>query len=99
MIHLFVDEANDTTVLSKHTWDHAGLQACDYFLWALQRFYERGEERFLTAMWPQFIEVIDLDLPGPKERGKPQKSGSTFNEKHPLNLANRAGVGRGDREI
>ncbi len=42
--------------------DVAGLQACDYFLWALQRSYERGEERFFNAMWPQFVEVIDTDL-------------------------------------
>ncbi len=88
-----------TTLESTFPWKSAGLQACDYFLWALQRFYERGEERFLTAMWPQFIEVIDLDLHAPKVRGKPRRAGVTFNEKHPLNLESRAGVGNGDREI
>ena len=25
------------------------LQAADYYLWALQRFYERGEERYLAS--------------------------------------------------
>lgn len=38
----------------------ASLQAVDYFLWALQRFYERGESRFLDMMWPQIGEVHDL---------------------------------------
>lgn len=88
-----------TTLESTFPWKNVGLQACDYFLWALQRFYERGEERFLTAMWPQFIEVIDLDLQSPKVRGKPQRTGVIFNEKHPLTLESRAGVGNGDREI
>lgn len=48
----------------------ACLQACDYFLWALQRFYEtrchpetgeeRREDRFLSAIWPQVSQVHDL---------------------------------------
>lgn len=81
-----------TTLDSTYPWKSAGLQACDYFLWALQRFYERGEERFLTAMWPQFVEVIDLDLGASGTRGKAPRANLVFNEKHPLNLANRAGV-------
>lgn len=88
-----------TTVRSAYPWEHAGLQACDYFLWALQRFYERGEERFLGAMWQQFVEVIDLDLPAPKQRGKPRGNTVIFNEEHPLTLESRAGVGMRDREI
>jgi len=45
------------------------LQAVDYFLWAVQRFYERKEMRFLDMMWPQIGEIHDLD------HGKP---GGTF---------------------
>ena len=41
---------------------HAGLQAVDYFVWALQRFYERGEHRYVELIWPQVGEVHDLDL-------------------------------------
>jgi hypothetical protein len=37
------------------------LQAVDYFLWAVQRFYERRESRFLDMMWPQIGEIHDLD--------------------------------------
>lgn len=36
------------------------LQAADYFLWAVQRFYERREPRFLDMMWPQMAEIHDL---------------------------------------
>lgn len=38
-----------------------GLQAADYLLWALQRLYERREDRFVTLMWPAFSLVHDLD--------------------------------------
>ena len=41
--------------------EHAGLQAVDYFLWALQRLYERGEERYLTYLWDVFCLVHDID--------------------------------------
>jgi hypothetical protein len=39
----------------------AGLQAVDYFLWALQRTFERQEDRFLQLLWPQCSLVIDAD--------------------------------------
>lgn len=81
------------TVASAYPWDVAGLQACDYLLWALQRFYERGEERFLKALWSQFVEVIDLDLPAPKQRGKTREQGVIFTKQNPLGLATRAGLG------
>jgi len=48
------------------------LQAADYFLWALQRFYEVRrhvetneeirEDRFLNMLWPQIGEIHDLDF-------------------------------------
>ena len=37
------------------------LQAADYFLWALQRFYEKGEDRYLSYLWPLFRLIRDLD--------------------------------------
>jgi len=39
-----------------------GLQAVDYFLWAVQRYYDRGEQRYIELIWPQVAEVNDLDL-------------------------------------
>jgi hypothetical protein len=37
------------------------LQAVDYYLWALQRFYERREDRFLNLVWPQTRLIVDVD--------------------------------------
>lgn len=90
-----------TNVHSGFPSKSAGLQACDYLLWALQRFYERGEERYLSAMWPHFTRVLDLDVPvvGGKKRC-PKVEAVEFNEKHPLTLGSRAGVGnRGSGDI
>ncbi len=50
------------TVVSSTPAETACLQAVDYFLWALQRFYERKEDRFLELIWPQVGEVHDLDI-------------------------------------
>lgn len=41
--------------------EHAGLQAVDYFIWALQRLYERGEDRYLAYLWQVFGFVHDID--------------------------------------
>lgn len=89
-----------TTVHSNVPSASAGLQACDYLLWALQRFYERAEERYLAATWPLFQRVLDLDAPlsKPKKRG-PATGVVEFNEKHPLTLVSRAGARNKDREI
>ena len=93
------DPHGDTVVRSGFPNTSAGLQACDYLLWALQRFYERDEERYLHAMWPKFVRVLDLDAPAPKTKGQPVYGGVEFNEKHPLTLESRAGVWKKDREI
>lgn len=39
----------------------AGLQAVDYYLWALQRHFERDESRYLEYLWPQVKLVHCLD--------------------------------------
>ena len=41
--------------------EYAGLQAVDYFVWALQRLYERDEERYLSYLWEAFRTVHDID--------------------------------------
>ena len=38
-----------------------GLQATDYFLWSLQRLWERGDERYLRLLWPAVGLVHDVD--------------------------------------
>ncbi len=57
------------------------LQAVDYFLWALQRLYERREERYLNALWPRFRLVIDVDDP------RNPRTGVYYSQKRPLSLA------------
>jgi len=70
------------------------LQATDYFLWAVQRFYElrrhrqTGEElpredRYLKLLWPQIGEIHDLDF-GPSY-------GTFFHAHHPLTVEERFG--------
>lgn len=41
--------------------DSAGLQVVDYYLWALQRMFERREDRFYSMLADQYRLIIDLD--------------------------------------
>jgi hypothetical protein len=41
--------------------DEPALQAADYFLWALQRTFEKHEDRYLELLWPQCSLVVDAD--------------------------------------
>lgn len=66
-----------------------GLQAVDYYLWALQRFYERREDRFLDLIWSQVAEIRDLDQ---LENGR---RGVSYTKQKPLNLAAFEKKGRG----
>ncbi len=69
------------------------LQAVDYFLWAVQRFYEvrrhptTGEEiredRYLKMLWPQIGEIHDLDFGA--------DYGTYFTAQRPLTLEERFG--------
>ena len=56
----------------------AGLQAVDYFLWALQRHYERGESRYIELVWDKVIEIEDMD------RIEAGRKGVIYNKKRPL---------------
>ena len=61
--------------------DQASLQAVDYFIWALQRLYERGEERYVNYLWSAFRLVQDID--DRREAGY----GVYYTQKKPLNAA------------
>ena len=39
----------------------AGLQVVDYCLWALQRLFTKGEDRFLSLIWPKVALIVDAD--------------------------------------
>lgn len=62
---------------------HGGLQLVDYCLWALQRFYARKEERYLTLIWPKVSLVHDID----DRRNTPY--GAYYRRKTPLTLRTR----------
>ncbi len=63
---------------------HPGLQAVDYFLWALQRFYEKEEDRFWRFIWPKVQVVHDLD------DMREQSFGTIYTQQKPLTLEARA---------
>lgn len=75
------------------------LQAVDYFLWALQRFYEERqhpttgekirEDRYLNMLWQQIAEIHDMNF-GPAH-------GTHFTTQKPLTLEDRFGTS-GKRE-
>lgn len=45
------------------------MQAVDYFLWALQRHYERGEGRYVELIWDKVVEVDDMDAVAAGRKG------------------------------
>lgn len=57
------------------------LQAVDYYLWALQRAYERGEDRYLQLVWPQVHCVWDCD------DTREDKAGVRYTKEKPLDAA------------
>ncbi len=61
--HRFHQEpANNTLdVIPAYSKDVPCLQAVDYYLWALQRLFERGEDRYVSLLWPTFRLIIDVD--------------------------------------
>jgi hypothetical protein len=59
----------------------AGLQAVDYFNWALQRLYTRGEDRYLEYLWPAVRLIQDIsDM-------RQNEYGVYYTQKKPLTAA------------
>ena len=55
-------ESNATiNVVPTNPIETAALQATDYYLWALQRLYEREEDRYVKYLWDSFKLVQDID--------------------------------------
>jgi hypothetical protein len=73
--------SSDIVVIPKSSHESGGLQAADYFLWSLQRFYERREDRYVDLLWKSFRLVHDLD----DTRRTPY--GVYYTQKKPLTLA------------
>lgn len=57
-----------------------GLQIIDYYLWALQRLVEKGEDRFFGLVADQFSLIMDLD----DKRVRPY--GRWYSVKDPLTI-------------
>lgn len=56
------------------------LQATDYFLWALQRLYEKKEVRYLEFVWSKVSLVYDID------DVKKNEYGEYYTQRNPLTL-------------
>ena len=67
-----------TRVLSSTPSESAGLQVIDYYLWALQRMYEKGQDRFFESVRPAYRLIMDLD----DDRNRPY--GEWYSDKNPL---------------
>ncbi len=68
-------------VMSSNPERTPSLQAADYFLWALQRLYERGEDRYWDYLSPKVSFVHDMDDTSHKPYGR------FYGRKKPLTLA------------
>lgn len=59
----------------------ACLQAVDYFLWALQRCFERRESRYIEYVWEKVHLVHDID------DQRKSKTGVYYTQSHPLRVS------------
>ncbi len=57
----YIQAESQTTIHSAYPHEFAGLQVIDYYLWDLQRMYERSEDRFFLLLAPNFRLIMDLD--------------------------------------
>ncbi len=48
-------------VLAMPAAHHIGLQVADYCLWAVQRLFEKQEDRYLSLIWPRVSLLVDAD--------------------------------------
>ena len=65
---------------SAHPSQYIGLQIVDYYLWAIQRAYEMGEDRYLELLNPGYSLIMDLD----DTRNKPY--GEWYSKSNPFEL-------------
>jgi hypothetical protein len=57
-----------------------GLQVIDYYLWAIQRLYERGEDQFFRPLAKKYRLIMDID----DKRNKGY--GEWYKDRNPLTL-------------
>jgi hypothetical protein len=59
-----------TAVQAAYPSQHPCLQAIDYYLWALQRLYERQEDRYFEYLRDDYCVIMDQDCVGRKREGE-----------------------------
>jgi len=69
-----------TQVIPASPSEAVGLQVVDYYLWALQRMYERQEDRFFQLVADRFRLIMDLDDTRRKDYGE------WYSDNNPLKL-------------
>lgn len=65
-----LQDASKVTIYPSYPIKEPCLQAADYFLWALQRLYEKGENRYFEFLRDQFDLIIDIDDTSIKKYGE-----------------------------
>ena len=70
-----------TEIRSANPHEHGGLQVVDYYLWALQRMYEKREARFFDLLRPSYRLIMDLDDTRNNDYGE------WYTDENPLTLA------------
>lgn len=68
------------TVETGQPSDAVGLQVIDYYLWAVQRLFEKGQPRFFNAIAGAYRKIVDLD----DKRSGPD--GEVYDAGNPLTL-------------
>jgi len=56
-----IESASPIEVMASDPAKVTCLQATDYFLWAIQRCFEKGEHRYLDFVWSKVALVLDRD--------------------------------------
>ncbi len=68
-------------IRSAYPSESAGLQLVDYYLWAVQRCFERGEDRFFQSVASQYRLIMDLDDTRRKRYGEWYSDANLFDLK------------------
>lgn len=76
-----IENNSQIDIIAQTPPNDPGLQAVDYFLWSLQRLFEKKEDRYLEYLWDRFSLVRHLDAPDSP------KYGIYYTKKKPLTLA------------
>jgi hypothetical protein len=76
-----IESKSQINVIASYPAHDVTLQAADYFNWALQRFYERQEDRYLEYLWPSMRLVHDID------DTREARYGRYYTQKKPLTLS------------